>query len=49
MTSIPTRMPTESEMAPMIGRTTRPGITQMAPIEKPSDRDRAGMASDREA
>jgi hypothetical protein len=47
ITSIPARMPMPSEMRPMVGSTMSPGMTQMAPSEKPIDRARGGMASDR--
>ena len=39
MISMPIRMPTLSAMAPTMGRTINPGITQMAPMEKPRDLD----------
>ncbi len=43
----PHRKPWAVPIQPMIGRTTRPGSTNRAPIEKPTDRARGGMASDR--
>ena len=49
ITSIPHRSPTWSPSHPMMGSTTRPGITQSAPTAKPIDRARGGMASDRVA
>ena len=49
MKSMPGRMPMPSQMAPTIGRTMSPGMTQMAPSEKPIDRARGGMPSDRAA
>ena len=36
-------------MAPMMGSTKKPGSTKSAPMEKPTERTRAGMASEREA
>ena len=49
MISIPGRMPILSDTAPTMGSTIRPGITQMAPSEKPIDRARGGMPSDKAA
>ena len=48
ITSMPDWMPAASAIAPTIGSTISPGMTQSAPIEKPSDLDRAGMASESE-
>ena len=47
--NMPAWMLNESDTAPTMGNMMRPGMTKMAPIEKPSDRARAGMASDSEA
>jgi hypothetical protein len=49
ITIMPTSMLKVSVNHPMIGSTTRPGITNRAPIEYPSERARGGMASDRAA
>ncbi len=46
---MPGRMPMPSEMAPTMGSTMSPGMTQMAPNEKPIDLARGGMPSDRAA
>ena len=43
---MPIRMPAVSAMAPTMGRMINPGITQMAPMEKPRDLERAGMAKE---
>ena len=45
-TSMPIRMPAESEIAPTMGRTMSPGMIQIAPMENPSDLERAGMAKE---
>ena len=48
-TSKPHRKPHESPNQPTNGMTSKPGSTHRAPIEKPIDRARGGMANESEA
>ena len=47
ITSMPARMPNRSLTQPIVGSSARPGIAHHAATEKPSERARAGIASDR--
>jgi hypothetical protein len=49
MTNMPNRMPNRSETQPISGSIARPGMAHHAAIENPTDRARAGIASDRVA